>query len=273
MLLKYLLGANLIFFKHNVICRKTDIYHKWLESCTDAFICVSKLVYDMQTEGIIAKKARDKYYLVHNGVNPRRFISEVREKKREGRFVIGFAGRLHANKGIFELLEAMKPLHERYPNIVAELWGEGDEEDVRAICAYLETNDMNGYVRLCGFSRDMAAVYARFDAAVFPSKVREAFGLAVCEAMYCGVPVVTSASGAQIEMAEHLRNAFILPGVSSVAIADAIVFFRENETERKRIAACGRESVRERFTIGRTVDGILAVTEALHDGKHEGVVR
>ena len=44
--LKRLTGAKLIFYKHNVIKAKTDMYHQWIQSQVDAFICVSKKVYD-----------------------------------------------------------------------------------------------------------------------------------------------------------------------------------------------------------------------------------
>ena len=44
--LKQLTGAKLVFIKHNLVPGKTDIYHRWINAQVDAFVCVSKLVYD-----------------------------------------------------------------------------------------------------------------------------------------------------------------------------------------------------------------------------------
>lgn len=48
-LLKKLTGVRLIFVKHNVVANKTDFYHRLIQKNTDRFICVSRLVYDVQT--------------------------------------------------------------------------------------------------------------------------------------------------------------------------------------------------------------------------------
>ena len=58
--LKRLTGAKLVFYKHNVVKSKTDLYHRWIQSQVDAFICVSKKVYDAQIIPSIASK----YHLV-----------------------------------------------------------------------------------------------------------------------------------------------------------------------------------------------------------------
>ena len=54
--LKQLTGAKLVFYKHNVVKAKTDMYHRWIQSKVDAFICVSKKVYDAQIIPSIASK-------------------------------------------------------------------------------------------------------------------------------------------------------------------------------------------------------------------------
>ena len=73
----------------------------------DAFICVSKRVYEAQV--ILALK--DKYRLVYNGINTYRF-PEIPDNSKNDVFTVGYAGRITENKGIFELLDALTMLHQ-----------------------------------------------------------------------------------------------------------------------------------------------------------------
>ena len=65
-LLKKLTGVRLIFVKHNVVANKTDFYHRLIQKNTDRFICVSRLVYDVQTAD---NPFKEKYRIVHNGID------------------------------------------------------------------------------------------------------------------------------------------------------------------------------------------------------------
>lgn len=69
-LLKKLTGVRLIFVKHNVVANKTDFYHRLIQKNTDRFICVSRLVYDVQTAD---NPFKEKYRIVHNGIDTGRF--------------------------------------------------------------------------------------------------------------------------------------------------------------------------------------------------------
>ena len=100
--LKRLTGAKLVFYKHNVVKAKTDLYHCWIQSQVDAFICVSKKVYDAQIIPSIASK----YHLIYNGINTHRFpvLSDSNSSISNKPFIVGYAGRIIENKGIFELV-------------------------------------------------------------------------------------------------------------------------------------------------------------------------
>lgn len=56
---------------------------------------------------------------------------------------------------------------------------------------------------------------------VLPSKVKEAFGLVLCEAMYCHIPMITTDSGAQREI-EHNVSGIIVPELTVPLLSKAI---------------------------------------------------
>ena len=257
--LKYLTGAKLIFYKHNVVKAKTDIYHRWVQSQVDAFICVSKKVYDAQ----VIPNIIDKYYLVYNGVNIRRFPVLSDNNIPNKRFVVGYAGRIIENKGIFDLLDAVRVLHNKFDEIRLLICGDGKSVDIEQMNQYIKQHQMEEYVQYMGFQKDMNRWYRSIHCLVAPSKVQEAFGLVLCEAMYCKVPVITSTSGAQAEIIENGKSGILIDTVNSESIAEAIQDFMENDGVRESIIEQGYIRVKSNFTIAKMVDSINKIVSNL----------
>ena len=257
--LKRLTGAKLIFYKHNVVHAKTDMYHRWIQSQVDAFICVSKRVYDVQVIADIAHK----YHLVYNGVNTQRFPVLENESISTSPFIVGYAGRIIENKGIFELLDAIKIIHDRDRSILLRICGDGKPSDIERMHQYIAEHKMQDYVQYMGFQKNMNQFYRSIHCLVAPSKVQEAFGLVLCEAMYCKVPVITSTSGAQVEIIENGTSGILLETVNSTSIADAIQGMIINDVFRESIINEGYKRVESTFTITKMVDSIVTIVRNL----------
>jgi len=252
--LKQLTGAKLVFYKHNVVKAKTDMYHRWIQSKVDAFICVSKKVYDAQIIPSIASK----YHLVYNGVNIHRFpvLSDSNSSISNKLFIVGYAGRIIENKGIFELLDAIRIIHNETNTIQLVLCGDGKPADIERMYQYIKQHTMQDYVQYVGFQKDMNRFYRSVHCLVAPSKVQEAFGLVLCEAMYCKVPVITSMSGAQAEIIENGVSGILIETINSEAIVKAIQGLMNNDAVRTSIIEQGYTRVKSTFTIAKMVDSI-----------------
>ena len=235
-LLKKLTGAKIIFFKHNAIPGKSDLYHRWIIKNVDAFICVSKLVYDLQC----IEAYKSKYHLVYNGINPNRFtdcrsIKEEKEKLDHKDIVIGYSGRIIKNKGIQELLDAVLEIYNnRSMPIKLLISGMGTDDEIKWLQNYIDMYDMSSYVDYVGFQENMGIFYHQLDILVAPSKVKEAFGLVLCEAMYCGIPVIASQSGAQPEIITDKVTGILLSKVNMEAIQEAIKLKSRLEKKKKK---------------------------------------
>lgn len=259
MALKRLTGAKLIFYKHNIVRAKTDIYHRWIQSHVDAFVCVSKQVYDAQVIPSISQK----YHLVYNGINTYRFPMIESEHKENNQFIVGYAGRITENKGIYELLEATKILHNSNGDIRLCMCGDGIHDDIQELHHYIMQHDMKEYVEYIGFQQDMNRFYRSIDCLVAPSKVREAFGLVLCEAMYCKVPVIASTSGAQEEIIENGVSGILINTINSEVIAKAIQQLIQDDVIRVSMIEQGYKRVESTFTIVKMVDSILTIIRNL----------
>lgn len=252
LLLKKLTGAKILFFKHNVLPAKTDIYHRWIQDQVDSFICVSKCVYDAQ----VVKEKQDKYHLVYNGINTHRFPKIEVEQSYDGNFIVGYAGRVSIDKGIMELLGAIKILHEQGKKVELRICGGVSEDTLNQIDEYIQSNHMEMYVKNLGFKKDVNQFYRSIDCLVVPSKIQEAFGLVICESMYCNTPVITSKSGAQEEIITNGEDGLLLDTVADMTIADAITYLMDNPAEYQKIREKGYYRVESTFTIENMVASI-----------------
>ena len=122
---------------------------------------------------------------------------------------------------------------------------------------------MEEYVEFLGFQKDMNAFYRSLDCLVAPSKVEEAFGLVLCEAMYCGVPVIASTSGAQAEIIDSGYSGILIDRVDGQSIAKAIQDLMDHPQERAHMIHKGYERVLANFTLTKMVDSICQIIKSI----------
>lgn len=248
LVLKFLTGRKMILFKHNALPAKHDLYHQWLRKNTDAVICVSKLVWKLQTEGL-NENEKKKFYLVYNGIDLEKFNKYSNLHKAGAEFVIGYAGRLAPNKGIDILINSFALLHAKYKNTRLKIVGADENGYLNQLCDLVNKLGLNKVVCYGGVEKDMEKFYKSLDVFVLPSVVREAFGLVLCEAMYCGVPVVTTNSGAQEEIIENGQDGIIVSAGDVEKLFEKLKILYMNLELRKAVAFNGKKKVLKNFDI------------------------
>ena len=100
--------------------------------------------------------------------------------------------------------------------------------------------------------KDMANRYREMDLLVLPS-VREGFGLAVAEAMACGLPVVASNCSAIPELIDEGKGGFLCPVGDINAFAEKINLLADSPKLRREMGEYNRTKVEKMFTLDRMV--------------------
>ncbi|MGI6206845.1 MAG: glycosyltransferase family 4 protein [Anaerolineae bacterium] len=158
-------------------------------------------------------------HVIHGGVDSNRWRPDaglrtsVRSQLGYGPndLVIGYLGRLVASKGVLSLLESAAPLLRTKPDVRLLVVGDGPLRPM--ITRKVEELALEDRVRLVGAVpwAETPAYLNAMDVFAFPSYT-EAFGLALLEALACGLPAVARESAGTREIVREGRNGFLVRG-------------------------------------------------------------
>jgi glycosyltransferase involved in cell wall biosynthesis len=154
-----------------------------------------------------------------------------------------YVGRLWAGKGVGHLFDAFSTLRRTSPDDVSlVLVGDGiDEPAFRARCR----DEGLDNVVFTGFHEGdmLPRLYAAGDVFVFPA-LGDTFGMAVSEAMACGLPVIaTSATGEIADRVTDGVNGFVVPPADSSALSERMALLAGDPGLRRRMGEASRERV------------------------------
>ncbi|MCL4782855.1 MAG: glycosyltransferase family 4 protein [Bryobacterales bacterium] len=177
-----------------------------------------------------------------------------------GEKLIGFAGRMAAEKGIDVLLESVRLLGARGRRV--RLLLSGDVTGVVGEAAYRQRilgklDSLGDTCRVLGvIEPDLSAFYGACDVLALPSlNSTESFGMVQAEAMLCGTPVVASRLPGVREPVESTGMGLLAEPGDAAGLADAISSVLD-APERFRAAA---DVVQDRFSAGRSLDAFEAM--------------
>jgi D-inositol-3-phosphate glycosyltransferase len=149
-----------------------------------------------------------------------------------------YAGRLSAEKGVLELVEAARGL-----NVVVA--GDGP---LRA-----RVPGARGFVA----HDELQRLYARAAVVACPSR-REGFGVACLEAMAHGRPVVATSVGGLRDLVVDRETGLVVPPRDPAALRAALERLIGDPGLRRRLGAAGRQRAQERFSWATVTEATLA---------------
>jgi glycosyltransferase involved in cell wall biosynthesis len=159
---------------------------------------------------------------------------------RPGTFVVGTLGRVSAEKGIPELLEAAAGFPD--PQVVFAVAGDGE---LAADVSRAGTN-----VRYVGYLARSDRYLASLDVYVQASR-SEGLSLALLEAMRAGTAIVATDVGATRDAVRDGESALVVPARRPEALRDAVVALRRDPELRLRLARNARARYESDFRMQR----------------------
>lgn len=213
---------------------------------------------------------RDKATVIYNGISPAPFdaVSNAqiealrRELGWERCFVVGAFGRLSPWKGQHILLDALASLPDLHAAIVGDaLFGEGRYAD--SLRNRVKRHGLEDRVHFLGFRRDIPELMRAVDAVAHTATSPEPFGRVIVEGMLARRPVVATRAGGALEIVRDEENGLLVAPGDAAALAGALRRLEQQPEFRARLAANGRRSAEEEFSVRGMVEEIDAVIERL----------
>jgi glycosyltransferase involved in cell wall biosynthesis len=210
-------------------------------------------------------KLEDKIAVIYNGYDKKfRRLEADAEKKRQQLYKYGieapfifYVGRLERKKNLTGLLEAFELMIERNKDIKHKLVLAGDASfGYDEIKYMINQYNLDDRVRKTGWIEedDLPLIYNSADAFVYPSLHQE-FGIALLQAMACGIPIAASNAASIPEVAGDAAIYFNPNDVDS--ISNSLELICTDSDLRKRLVEKGEQRVKNfswEISAGRTLE-------------------
>ena len=266
-----------------VVTRRMDyvpnrLFARWLygRRAVDGVAAISTGVADALVR---AGVARERITVIPSGVDCAHFRPPTADERAAARAALGLGeadravgavGVLEPRKGHRFLVEAMAMLdrngaggglprdevaRQAAPRIVAIIAGDGSLRD--PLAAEIQRRGLGEAVRMVGRVGDARAILWALDIFAMPS-LSEGLGVALLEAMACGLPAVTSRVGGIVDAVDEGRTGMLVAAEDANALAGALARLSANAPARVAMGAAARARADEHFSMAsmarRTVE-------------------
>lgn len=234
-----MLGYKVIFHNHSGLI---------LDTVADMGVPAFKKVMDSCDHVVVLSRAWKKYFTKTIGCRKVSIVNNIVEATGDGaprpaRAVTEFLfmGLLMERKGIFDLLEAVHPLAEEYPDRFRLVVGgaHGEEERFRRLISQAPLNKVVKYVGWLdadGKARHLATA----DAVVLPSYA-EGVPITILEGFARGIPAIATAVGGIPDLIDNgAQGILIQPGDTAALTAALRRYIEQPEVRRAHGAAAAR---------------------------------
>lgn len=240
---------------------------RWLAQRTDRVVGNSQAVVDFyRRKGIPAERLA----LIRSGIGAEEPPPVDRAAVRAGfgwpadTFLLVFAGRLAAQKGVDDLIAAIDLVQYLLPALRVLIVGDGPlRAQLEATAAAFQ---LGSILRFTGHRDDVPQLLAAADLLVLPS-LYEGLPNIVLEAMRSALPVVATAAPGTTEVVVDGQTGLLVPLREPPAMAQAIRTVVENPERARLWGAAGRARVESDFRAATMIDAFASLYEELARAK------
>jgi len=211
------------------------------------------------------KRYKDKIDVIPNGVDIKRFKPLNVEKEENTLFFLSVLDEFHKYKGLDYLLEALKRIKKKNPDVKLIVGGKG--KLLKYYKQKVISMGLRDNVKFAGFIPDEKIVeyYNKCDVFALPSisAKQEGFGIVLLEAMACEKPVVsTEIVGVAEDIKERNAGKIIKPK-DDEGLAKAIIEILEDKNLARKMGKNGRKFVEKKYTWANIATKVLDAYEGL----------
>ncbi|MBR4559823.1 MAG: glycosyltransferase family 4 protein [Fibrobacter sp.] len=175
--------------------------------------------------------------------------NKIKQIKKDGFFVLLYIGRIEPRRNITFLFDILRELKDCGEKVKLVIIGKGQKDYVTSCFSYAKQQDVYDDIIYNPFvdQRFLKGVYELSDVFLLPTKY-EIYGMVLLEAMYFGIPVITTLNGGSSMMVKDGENGIIVDRFDEKKWASRIkAIFSDVET-KKMIAENAHKTIERTFT-------------------------
>lgn len=164
-----------------------------------------------------------------------------------------YVGRLVKEKGVFEIIEALKLLHSKNRNIQLIIVGSGPDESM--LHTFINSMGLHDMVSFLGVlhNEEKTRVWEEADLFIFPTYCTEGLPYALLESMATRTPSLVCPVGVISDVIEDSVHGFFIPPQNAQALADKIEQLDKDRALICHMGSLCRQRILEYYTIDRMV--------------------
>ncbi|MCK9503426.1 MAG: glycosyltransferase family 4 protein [Porticoccaceae bacterium] len=249
-------GLGTAFIRSGVVAAIVRMLYKTSQPLAHRVFCQNEEDYQLLVEQKLVPVSRLQL-LPGSGVDLQRFHPGLRQSHGDS-FRFLYAGRMLADKGLYELIEAFTTLYLSRQDCALWLCGFTDADNVSAISeSRLQAWAKLPGVTWLGASDNMEHIYAQVDAVVLPS-YREGMPRSLLEAGAMGLPVVTTNVPGCRNLVAHGDNGLLCEPKNSQSLQLAMAaLLNMPENDRKRLGDNSRHLIERAYSEDLVVDAAI----------------
>lgn len=155
-------------------------------------------------------------------------------------FLVLSVGELNENKNHRVIIQALGSLKDNKIHYI--ICGKGDQSEALQLLA--KENGIEDNVHFLGYRRDVVDICSQSDVFAFPSH-REGLGLAALEAMYSGLPLITSNVRGPVDFMTNGKSGYTCSPDDTGAFAEAIQKIKAGTAMRSSMGEHNRKAARD----------------------------
>lgn len=250
-LIKDKVNTKLIYHMHNDFNSwdKTKENYKKIAKTASKILVVSKYIKNR----VNSVEKTDKVEILYNAIDTQLYnTNNVRDEKEKYNIdnkdiVVGYCGRITEEKGILELIKAIKSIRTSKNVkllIAGSQWYDNLKKDKYMMKIEEEIKEIENKVIFTGYvkQKNMPSIYKLIDILVIPSLCEEAFGCVAIEAMSMEKPLIVAKSGGLSEIVKE-GYGFVIEKDSHFIdnMSKSIEFLIENDEIRAKYGKKAKE--------------------------------
>ncbi|MDH3588259.1 MAG: glycosyltransferase family 4 protein [Gammaproteobacteria bacterium] len=217
---------------------------------------------------------KNKVAVVNNAIDCDKFLgaSDQRDRARQDhgfkddQFVLGFVGRLSAEKNVAALIQSLDRLTRKGHDLKALIVGDGPQRSLlQCLAAELGLADA---VVFAGYVADTLPLYQAMDAFVSCSR-REGLPNSLLESQAVGLPCVVSNIGGHTDVVVDEKTGLLFRLDNDTELDEKIIQLLDNREFRENLGQAGRERVKSQFNLRQRIEKLERLYWQLGSGRAE----